>query len=217
MIKKNIDHLPVLHDREISGIVTSDAIVFRMTPAERITRQSLVAEKQRRLDLEVSGFMARNPVISETDMDVSQVIEQMSKCKTTYSLVAVWGELQGIITYRDCVKLLAQEAERKLPISVVGLPDDPFEAEAAKAKFERVVKRVAKSLPDLLEARSVIKTFRKTGQRRRYEVEVYLNTPTRRMSYSLPGWSLPEVYDELSDRIKRVTTKKRKQRRKQLF
>jgi hypothetical protein len=127
--------------------------------------------------------------------------------------VALWGELQGIITFRDCVKLLAEPREESLPISIVGLPEDPFEAEAAKAKFETVVKRLARSLPDILEARSVIKASERTGHRRRYEVKVELITPGKTMSYGLSGWNLPEVFDELSERMKRVTTKKPKPRR----
>lgn len=212
MIQKSIDHLPVLRNREIAGIVTSDAIVFRMAPSESITPESITSEKRARLDVRVSGLMAE-PVISAPDADVCQVIEQMRRRETTYSLVALWGELQGIITYRDCVKLLAKPAETSLPISIVGLPDDPFEAEAAKRKFETVVKRLARSLPDLLEARSVIKTSERTGQRHRYEVEVELITPRKTTSFSTSGWSLPEVFDELSDRIKRVTTKKRERRK----
>jgi hypothetical protein len=83
----------------------------------------------------------------------------------------------------------------------------------AKAKFERIVRRLAKSLPDLLEARSVIRTSEKTGGRRRYEVEVSLVTPSKTTSFSSAGWSLPEIYDELSDRMKRLTTKKPGKRR----
>lgn len=170
MVQKSIDDLPVFRQREIAGIVTSDAIVFRMSPPERIARESIVAEEQRRLNLRVSGTMATEPVISGPDTDVSRVIEQMGKRRTTYSLVALWGELQvnyGIITYRDCVKLLAEPHEESLPISIVGLPEDPFEAEAAKAKFEMVVKRLARSLHDILEARSVIKASERAGHRRR--------------------------------------------------
>ena len=210
MIQENIDHLPVIDHRRIAGILTSDAIVFRLTPPERIARESIVAEEQRRLDVKVSGLMASDPVLSTPNLDVSEVIEAMRRRRTTYSLVALWDELQGIITYRDCVRLLAEPAEETLPISVVGLPEDPFEAEAARAKFERVVRRLAKSLPDLLEARSVIKTFEKAGRRSRYEVEVDLITSRKRTSYSLSGRSLPEIYDELSARMKRLTTKKRK-------
>jgi len=207
MIQKNIDHLPVLREREIAGVVTSDAIVYRMAPSESITPESITSEKQGRLDVEVSGLMA-DPVISAPDADICQVIESMRKRGTAYSLVALWGELQGIITYRDCVKLLTEPEKASLPISIVGLPEDPFEAEAAKTKFETVVKRVARSLPGLLEARSVIKTSEKAGHRHRYEVGVELITTRKTTSFSASGWSLPELYDELSNKIKRVTTKK---------
>jgi CBS domain-containing protein len=215
MTQRNIDHIPVLRERKIAGVVTSDAIVFRMAPAESITPESITSEKQARLDVSVSGLIAE-PVISTLDADVCQVIEEMRRRGTAYSLVALWDELQGIITYRDCVKLLTETAEPSLPISIVGLPEDPFEAESAKRKFETVVKRLARSLPDLLEARSVIKTSVRAGQRHRYEVEVELITPRKTTSFSASGWSLPEVFDELSDRMKRVTTKKRGPRKERL-
>jgi ribosome-associated translation inhibitor RaiA len=100
-----------------------------------------------------------------------------------------------------------------LPISIAGLPDDPFEAEAAKVKFQTVVKRLSRSLPNLLEARSIIKTSKKAGQRRRYEVEVELITPGKTTSFSASGWDLAGAYDEISDKMKRVTTQKRGKRR----
>jgi hypothetical protein len=75
---------------------------------------------------------------------------------------------------------------------------------------------VSRSLPDLLEARSVIKTSERAGQRHRYEVEVELITPRKTTSFGASGWSLPEVFDELSDRMKRVTTKKRERPRRRL-
>jgi len=217
MITRSIDHLPVLGGREVMGIVTSDAIVFRMTPPERIAPESIVGEEQRRLDLRVSGMMTADPTVSAPDTDIRQVIEQMRNRGTAYSLVALWGELQGIITYRDCVKILAEPREESLPISIVGLPDDPFEAEAAKEKFERVVKRLARSLHDIIEARSVIKESERAGHRRRYEVKVELVTPRKTLFYELSGWNLAELFDELSERMKRITVKKpgsRKERRR---
>lgn len=215
MTQKSIDHIPVLRERKIAGMITSEAIVFRMAPSESITPESIASEKQARLDVSVTGLMVE-PVISAPDVDVCQVIEEMRRRGTAYSLVALWGELQGIITYRDCVKLLTESTEPSLPISIVGLPEDPFEAEAAKRKFETVVRRLTRSLPDLLEARSVIKTSERAGQRHRYEVEVELITPRKTTSFSASGWSLPEVFDELSDRMKRVTTKKRGPRKERL-
>jgi hypothetical protein len=108
--------------------------------------------------------------------------------------------------------LLATPRTEEIPISIVGLPEDPFEGQAARTKFERIVNRLAKSMPDLLEARSVIRTSRKTGRRNRYEVEVSLITPSKKISFASSGWNLAEIYDELSDRMKRLTTSKTKQR-----
>jgi CBS domain-containing protein len=147
-------------------------------------------------------MMITDPVISAPEADVRQVIEQIRKRGTTYSLVTLWGELQGIITYRDCVKFLAEPRQESLPISIIGLPEDPFEAEAAKAKFERIIKRLARSFPDILEARSVVRVSEKPKQTRRYEVRVELITPRKTMSYALSGWNLPEIFDELSERMK---------------
>ena len=120
------------------------------------------------------------------------------------------------MTYTDRVKLLAEPAEASLSTSIVGLSEDPFEAEAAKRKSETVVKQLARSLPDLLEARSVIKASERAGRRHRYEVEVELITPKKTTSFGASGWSLPEIFDELSDRMKRVTTKKRERPRSRL-
>jgi CBS domain-containing protein len=213
MVQRNIDHLPVLRQKQIAGMLTSDAIVFRLTPPERIARESIVAEEQRRLDMKVTALMASDPTTCSPDTDVSQVVQQMGRRAATYSLVALWDELQGIITYRDCVKLLAEPTEETLPISIVGLPQDPFEAEAAKAKFEHVVKRLTKSIPDLLEARSIIKTSKKAGHTSHYEVEVELITSRKTTSYGMNGRSLPEIFDELSTKMKRLTTKKPRPRR----
>jgi CBS domain-containing protein len=215
MIQRNIDHLPAFRQREIAGVITSDAIVFRMAPSESITPESITSEKQARLDVRVSGLMT-DPVITTPEVDVCQTIEEMRRRETTYSLIALWGELQGIVTYRDCIKLLAETPKDSLPISIVGLPEDPFEAEATKRKFETVVKRVSRSLPDLLEARSVIKASDRAGQRHRYEVEVELITPRKTTSFGASGWTLPEVFDELADKMKRVTIKKRGRPRRRL-
>ncbi len=46
MIQWNIDHLPILDEKAIAGIVTSDAIVLRMSPLEKIAPHSLIAEEQ---------------------------------------------------------------------------------------------------------------------------------------------------------------------------
>ncbi|MGD0549970.1 MAG: hypothetical protein ABSA81_05425 [Candidatus Bathyarchaeia archaeon] len=41
-------------------------------------------------------------------------------------------------------------------------------------------------------------------------------TPRKTTSFGALGWSLPEVFDELSNKMKRVTTKKRERPRRRL-
>lgn len=118
-----------------------------------------------------------------------------------------------VATHRDFVMLLA-EAEPKpdVPISIICLPEDPFEAEAAKAKFSRTVNQLHRIFPDILEAKSVIKSkFSRPGKERgRYEVTVHIRTARKSYAYSDSGWELSAVYDHITDRLKRLMTQKRR-------
>jgi ribosome-associated translation inhibitor RaiA len=134
----------------------------------------------------------------------------------TYILVTQWEELQGIATHRDFMTLLAgTEPESELPIFMVGLPEDPFEAEATKAKFKRTINQLHRVFPDIIEARSVIKSkSTKPGkERRRYEVNVQIRTTRDLHTYSEEGWELPAIYDIITDRLKRLLIQKQKPRR----
>jgi hypothetical protein len=133
----------------------------------------------------------------------------------TYILVTQWEELQGIATYRDFITLLAGvETEPEVPVFIVGLPAEPFEAEAAKAKFKRIVNQLQRVFPDILEARSVIKSkFTKPGKERgRYEVTVQIRTAKNSYTYSEEGWELPLVYDVITNRLKRLMTQRHRPR-----
>jgi len=213
MIRRRIDHLPVLNDKKLSGVITSTHIVFNMLPAMSVERGALGAEKQVRFDYDVSRLMEPNVVTSDVNEDLGQIIGKIVRLASTYSVVTVWDEVQGIITHRDIVKLMAEEEkEAGIPAYIIGLPQDPFEAEAAKDKFRRVVKLLKKGFPDVQEARSVIKV-KERGQRRRYEVKVALSTPYRNYAYSQVGWDLPSIYDEVSNKIKRLLAEKPSKRR----
>lgn len=216
MIRKKIDHLPVTHEGRLAGILTSFDILFRISPAERIGRESIKAETRRSFDFPVREAMNQHPLVHSTETSVELALESMLKAASTYVLVTQWDELQAIATYRDFMTLLAEpESEADIPIFMVGLPDDPFEAEAAKAKFKRTINQLHRIFPDILEARSVIKSkFTKPGKERgRYEVSVSIKTSRRMYTYSDGGWELPAVYDLITDRLKRLMTQKLKPRR----
>jgi len=140
----------------------------------------------------------------------------MTKQRKTYAVVKLWHEIQGIATYRDFIVFLAEPEEIEIPVYIVGLPDDPFEAGLAKIKFLRDAKSLCKSFPKIEEIRSTIKTEDLFGDRRRYEVNVSIRSAGKIYTYTEEGWDLPSIFDLIADKMKRLLTKKRKRWRKSL-
>ena len=216
MVRKRIDHLPVTKGGRVAGILTSIQIVISMAPPERVGSKSMKPEIRRNLEFLVGDAMERDPLTCSPETGAEQALDMMLKSARTCVLVTQWEELQGIATQRDFMTLLAEaEPEPELPVFMVGLPEDPFEAEATKAKFKRTINQLHRRFPDILEARSVIKSkFTKPGKERgRYEVTVHIKTPRNSYSYSEGGWELPVIYDLLTDRLKRLLTQKQERRR----
>jgi len=216
MVRKRIDHLPVTKGGRVAGILTSIQIVISMAPPERVGSKSMKPEIRRNLEFLVGDAMERDPLTCSPETGAEQALDMMLKSARTCVLVTQWEELQGIATQRDFMTLLAEaEPEPEVPVFMVGLPEDPFEAEATKAKFKRTINQLHRRFPDILEARSVIKSkFTKPGKERgRYEVTVHIKTPRDSYSYSEGGWELPVIYDLLTDRLKRLLTQKQERRR----
>jgi len=216
MIRKRIDHLPVTKETRVEGMITSNDIISHITPSERLGSKSMKPEMRGVFDFSVKDAMDKTPLACSPDTTAEQALELMLTSNRTYILVTQWEELQGIATHRNFMSLLAEvEPEVDVPVFIVGLPDDPFEAEATKAKFRRIVNQLLRVFPDIVEARSVIKSkFTKPGKERgRYEVTVQIRTSKDSYTYSEQGWELPAVYDIITNRLKRLMTDKRKPRR----
>ncbi len=214
MIRHKIDHLPVMQDSRLAGIVTSTHIVRAKLPSEKIGRKSLGIDKIIRLDFPVMGIADRNVVTSSVDDTLRSVTDLMRDTNSTYSIVKLGDEVQGIITYRDIVALLEEKVEEDVPAFIVGLPDDPFEAELAKSKFISIVKLLRKVSPEIEEARCKMKIRDIQAERRRYEVDVNLITPYERITYTNTGWDLAKMFDQVSDALKKKLAHKRSRRRK---
>ena len=211
MVRKRVDHLPVKDGTKLVGIVTSDQIVALMSSRERVGTKSINPETRPSLNVNVKDAMDPDPLTCPPQTVAEEALRWMLSTNKTSVLVAQWEELQGIVTQRNFISLLAEpEEELELPIYIVGLPEDPFEAEAAKQKFKRTISQLRRTLPEMLEARSVIKTKTSTPgkERRRYEVTVHIKTPKSSYSYAASGWDLPELYDTITDRLKRLLTQK---------
>ena len=215
LVRRRIDHLPVIKDKRAVGMLTSSHIVSRMKPPERVGSKSIRPDTKSSLDFRVGDTMDMTPLTCPPDATAEQALESILKNNNTCILVTQWEELQAISTQRDFMTLLAEvEPPPEFPVFIVGLPEDPFEAEATKAKFKRAVNQLSRVFPDILEARSVIKSKFKAGRDRgRYEVTVQIRTPVDSFSYSDEGWELPALYDLITDRLKRLMTNKQKPRR----
>ena len=215
MVRKRIDHLPVIKDKRVVGLLASSHIVSRLRPPERVGSKSIRPDTKSSLDFRVRDAMDMSPLTCPPDATADQALESILNANKTYILVTQWEELQAICTQRDFMTLLAEvEPAPEFPVFIVGLPEDPFEAEATKAKFKRAVNQLSRVFPDILEARSVIKSKFKAGRDRgRYEVTVQIRTPLDSYSYSDECWELPALYDLITDRLKRLMTNKQKPRR----
>jgi ribosome-associated translation inhibitor RaiA len=90
---------------------------------------------------------------------------------------------------------------------IVGLPAEDPESELARTKFERVVERLVMAYPGLREARATVKIDSSKGDRKHFEVEVFILMQKDRATFKEDGWSLPEAFDKVSSRLKRLMTK----------
>jgi len=216
MVRKRIDHLPVVKNKREVGMLTSSQLVQRMAPTERVGSKSMKPQLKSTLDFPVKEVMDDNPLTYPPEARAEQALESILKAGKSCVTVVQWEELQGITTQRDFMALLTEkETEPEVPVFIVGLPDDPFESETTKTKFKRAVNQLHLVYPDIIEARSVIKTKTKAGNERgRYEVSVQIRTPGNSYTYSEEGWELAGIYDLITDRLKRLMTKKQKPHKK---
>jgi CBS domain-containing protein len=212
MIEKSIDHLPVMDAGKPCGIIISSQIVFSMFPKERMHRGFFSHERVGYLDFKVSGMMDTNVLYCEPEEKASAVLKRMVAQGKTYALVKLWDELQGIVTYRDFLGILAEPEELEVPAYIVGLPSDPFESQLANIKFVREAKILTKSFPDIEEIRATIKTKEVSSGKRRYEVSVLIKTHGKIRAYSAEGWDLPLVFDGIGNKMKRLREKKPERR-----
>lgn len=218
MINKKIDHLPVLDmQMKLAGLLSSSHLVFSLlVPKESQERGAMGSDKQRLLRSEVRGLMDREPIVVSLEENAENLVKRMISEEKTAVLVSLWDEVQGIITQKDIANLLLQFREEKpLPLYIIGLPDDPFEAELARSKATRMVSDLTAIYSYIEEIAIRVKAQRSLGKRRLYEVDVRVSTPRQLYTFGETGWDLPSVFDELHDRVMRkLKTQKKKDKGK---
>lgn len=204
MKRRRIDHLPVVHKARLVGMVTSKDIIEVMLESERIGRKSLgIDQTQDRLDLAITGIADKRVLTLNVDDTLRSVTDLMVSQASTYCVIKAIDEVQGIITYRDVMTLLGEKVEEEIPTFVIGLPDDPLDAELAKSKFSNIVKLLKTVYPDIEEARCRLKIREIQGARKRYDVDTNIISTHRVTSYANSGWDLAKMFDQMSDSLKK--------------
>ena len=216
MITKRIDHLPVLNQGKIKQVLTSYHILQSIMPSEKQGRTSMVPRTEHALELKIGTTgSTRIPQCLASD-DLNKVINSMLKADTTCCLVKLWDTLQGIITFRDILGLLASKLETPIPLYIVGMPDDQQNVNLISSKFGKTLKRLQQVYSEIHEARVSIKQQR-TGNKKegKYEVTIMIITPHHApLIYNSVGFDLSEVLEDLSDKLLRVLSKRAKNRTK---
>jgi CBS domain-containing protein/ribosome-associated translation inhibitor RaiA len=211
MKRRRIDHLPVVDNGRLVGIITSSDIMKVMLPSERISKKSVgIDNAEDRFSIEVSGLANADVITANVDESLQVVCDRMINAGSTYCIIRVWDEIQGIITYRDIVALLGEKMEEDIPMFIVGLPDEPFDAELAKSKFTNITRFLRKIHPDIEEARCHIKLRSVQGARKRYEIDVHILSSHGNISYTNIGWDLAKLFDEMTDALKKKVSHKHK-------
>ena len=94
------------------------------------------------------------------------------------------------------------------PCYIVGLPDEPVEANEAKMKFEKLSEELVKVYPFIEEIRAVVKSRKPEKSHGRYEVSVEVYTPKERHAFSEKGYNIAAVFDSMGPKMKRLLSSK---------
>ena len=216
MTSKKIDHLPVISKDKIKQVLTSSHIIDTIIPKESIGRRSIGTSPVNKLDSRIGNIgSTRIPQCSPND-DLNKILKSMLLSDTTCCLVNLWDNLQGIITYKDILGLLASKIETQIPLFIVGLPEDQRNADLITSKFEKTLKRLQQTYAEIHEARVSIKKQRSGGRKEgKFDVTIMVTTSHHTpLIYKSVGFDLSAVLEELSQKLLRNLSKRAKRRSK---
>jgi CBS domain-containing protein len=223
MVRRKIDHIPIVDPTYetglLKGIVTSHDILAILSPSERVGRRSIGIDSSNRMQLLIEGLLLTNNItISEIKNPIHNVIDLLNNTNSTYAIVKSINKVEGIITYRDIIALLGEQIQEEVPTYIIGLPENPWDAEVAKSKFDSLIKLLEKMEPEIEEARCKIKLAdiqAEKKERKVYEIDINIITPYRRHIYTDSGWDLVNLFDRASDSLKKQISHRRSERQRE--
>jgi CBS domain-containing protein len=207
MVERDFDHLPVTDNGKLVGLITSLDILSLIGSSASSGRLSKLAEPSSKGSVEIEGVLRDDPITSSPTDDSLKVLKTILDQGRTCATIVSGGKVQGIVTLRDYVRILAVEPDLKgPPIYVVGLPERDFESSQAEAKFRRSVEAIG-HVYEIEEARAIVKTTSPDKNRRRFEVQVLIRAPGEQFDLTEEGWSVAEVFEKVGAKLKRLITK----------
>ena len=104
MVDRRIDHLPILKQKRLTGVITSDSIVFNtLPPIDRGEKGNL---RIGRLEMDANTLSHAQTITNDVTDSLSETLGNMLKTGSNYSVILSGDEVQGIVTYRDFLKLV---------------------------------------------------------------------------------------------------------------
>ena len=204
MLHRSFDHLPVTKKGKASGMLTSSQLLYGLLPEEHSQSGFMGPENQTRFDYPVARLYTESMIEVNPETSLEEVIGSVQKRRSSYALVTLGGRIAGIITLRDIVNLLLKRERRESPFYIVGLPDEPLEAERAEATFKRLAAYLSAAMPSIEEARAIIRSKETSGGKTRYEVSINVYSPNHLWAYTDSGYDIAEVFEALGPKIKRL-------------
>ena len=218
MISKKIDHLPVIDNTRVKQVLTSFHVLQTINPQEKLGRRSRGMTKVGKLEAKIGNIGSTRVQQCRPDDDLNSIIKAMLATNTTCCLVSLWDKLQGIITYRDILSLLAAKIESEIPLYVVGLPEEQKNVNLITSKFSNTLKRIQNVYSEIQEAKVSIKQQRSGSKNKRegkYDVSIMITTPHfAPFIFKESGWDLGQIFESLSQKMRRKLSKRAKRRYK---
>jgi CBS domain-containing protein len=206
MVDRKIDQLPILKEKRLVGVVTSDSIAFGiLPPTDRGVKGNL---RMGRMDMSVITLSEPQTITNDVTDSLSETLGNMLRAHSNYSVILSGEEIQGIVTCHDFLKLLPATKTFEIPMSIVGLPDDPLQSEMAKKKFQTSVTLLSKAMPSITEARAVIKSGESKAPKKRYHVQVFIGSADSHHSYEVSSYDLAKAFEEIEAWIKKLAARR---------
>src|SRR5574338_340258 len=169
MSSKRFDHLPVVDGNKVLQVLTSYHLLQTVLPSERVGKKDIGSKQIHRLESPIGNIGTNRMARCAPLDDLSDVISSMLHADTTFCLVSLRDQLQGIITYRDILNLLSTRVKSTIPLFIVGMPKED-NANLIKEKLTKTLDRLQRVYPDVQEAKVHVKKLHGTGSRYNYEV-----------------------------------------------